>query len=189
MDESQVMGTCRRCPIGQFSSKVGAACSKCPLGQTNNDARDGCQCMPDFYNKTLGVKCFKMEYTSPAAMSDGCQSCLELECIDSCEGMVTVAKGWSLVPQPDNSTAVFACMDPGACQGGSAAMANNQSDCAVGHRGTLCGVCESGWELNGDGSCSSCKPWTTSSIVILVVIFILVVAVALRVKSWYDDDD
>ena len=65
-------GSCRRCPIGQFSSVVGAACSKCPLGQTNDDARDGCQCMPDFYNKTLGVKCFKMGYTgSPKHDSDG----------------------------------------------------------------------------------------------------------------------
>ena len=65
-------------------------------------------------------------------------------------------------------------------------MASNQSDCAVGHRGTLCGVCESGWELNGDGSCSSCESWTASSIVIVVVIFILVIVVALKVKSWYN---
>ena len=72
-----------------------------------------------------------------------------------------------------NSTEVLACLREEHCLGGS----NLELQCAIGHTGPLCAVCEEGYASAGTGAnmkCVVCDGDATASILVYVSIFISV---------------
>jgi len=80
---------CISCANGKFSTD-GALCQACPAGQGSNFLRDGCTCLENFYNATLGeIVCYDdggqypLDYVPnlPNSDVDACRPCDPLQCV------------------------------------------------------------------------------------------------------------
>ena len=193
--------SCRRCPAGQYSSAVGDPCTKCSEGQTSSESRASCQCLPQYYNTSLGINCYAMGYTGPAASAEVCQPCADLACIESCEGDVTIAAGWSVLRQSDSSISVFSCLNEDSCPSNISSTefdnwtlpSHDPASCATGYTGLLCGECakkgqynQEGYEMKPDGSCKDCSEFNVWGVVVMIVVAFVIIYLAMHIKTWFN---
>ena len=137
--QESILGECRICRKGGYC--VGSEFVRCPSGTwanvTGRNASDLClQCPKD-------VKCTR---------SDCQQGAISVDCTSGVEVVIRVG----FFAHSPYSKWAFPCANRANCQGGRPAYLNGSSDprsalqfgeatCAPGHKGNLCGRCESEW--------------------------------------------
>jgi hypothetical protein len=140
--------TCKSCPVDTYSSKEGkssiADCFACPEKTTTNRI-DGC-------TKESACVCHISFYRDLDSSELVCVACLAEQTNCSVANLtlstVPAAAGWF---RPDvTSTEFFACRDED-CVGGTI-----DQQCAPGHGGILCAVCDDGF-IRQNGVCTSCE--------------------------------
>ena len=197
--------TCVPCPAG--SAGTDGVCNiDCAPGAQPNTNRTECKCSPNYYNSTRGalgggIKCYATGYTGPAAPVEVCQSCADLECIESCEGDVVILGGWSVLRQSDSSISVFACLNEDSCPSkisstefdSWALPSHDPASCAIGYTGLLCGECakkgqhnQEGYEMKPDGSCKDCSEFNVWGVVVMIVVAFVIIYLAMHVKAWFN---
>ena len=157
--------SCEACPPGRVTTG-GTLCAPCGTGE--EPARDAthCTCTFGHYNSSAvaGVKkqlqCLRHDWRADAPATDGlCIPCGNLECAQ-CGNGLTILPGYKgLVGSTYN---VFRCPLENACPGGG-------QGCAVGYTGSLCGVCDAGY----DRVHRSCKLCTDTGIYAAIFLFVL----------------
>eukprot|EP01045_Picozoa_sp_COSAG04_P000517 COSAG04_NODE_12_length_42844_cov_6.769213_21_plen_1150_part_00 len=151
---------CERC-IGNAFSPDGQACRDCPARNAPNDERTDCFCQANTYGaQELGlVTCFGSTSRSDGMETDECAVCPA--CLDcSVVGTTTLKGGWAFFGADGKA---YRC--PGADKDFEACPPLNinenttmdQSTCAVGYEGPVCGNCEDEYNhLKVGNPCEPC---------------------------------
>ena len=185
-------GTCSRCNPNEVPSASNSSCEECPVGETSDLATDQCICMPGYYTATQGL----MACTKGSGLSEiqdarfECESCVELECMTVCAGdRVNITAGWSILRHDVTGVAVYSCRTPEACPGGFIDLStDNETVCATGYTGTLCGVCMSTYSLKSSGLCEDCGSWNLAGILLIVIpVLIFLLCLMLIPSSVYEE--
>ena len=185
-------GTCARCDPHAVPSASNSSCEECPTGMTSDPATDQCTCMSGYYTATRGL----MVCTSGSGLSEiqdsrfECETCVELECLTSCEGdRVNIIAGWSILRHDVTGVAVYSCRTPEACPGGFVNLeTDNQTVCTAGYTGTLCGVCISNYNLKSSGACEDCGSWNLAGILMIIVpVLLILILVMIIPRSVYEE--
>jgi len=112
-----------------------------------------------------------------------------MPCIAEChDNEITVAPGWTTYESyAEADRPIFKCVTGEACPGGALTLeSEDDSKCAVGYEGVLCGSCAIGYFVGGDGTCGSCSGTGAWSSIALVVFGGLFLGFAiLQVKKYY----
>ena len=182
---------CINCPAFSTTSSIGAedssAC-QCVKGfyrGIDSDGVDVCLACPEgsstFGNGATSIEaceCDALRYKEPA--TNLCLPCSQLElsaggtnCSEggaSLHNLRTSPGNWR---QSNNSRLVRSCtLSPGSCVGG-----NLTQQCASGHRGPLCDLCEAGYHGGRGSPCIKCEGSVEASIAAPIVGFVFFIII------------
>ena len=173
------------CPAGQQPDSDGLNCVACPSGQAT---AGGAPCMPCGLNQepaVMGTHCVCTfgHYNSSAVAGGQTMQCLshdwqadsvdaEITCVP-CAGLgcahcghgVAVLAGWQTLSTPHVPANVFRCPLPDGCL-------DDGRGCALGYIGTLCGVCDIGYDRIHQ-SCTLCTETGTSTALIFLIVIVV----------------
>ena len=167
--------SCEPCPAGSATSGE-ALCAECGSGQEPADSGTHCACTFGHYNSsavTAGqqFQCLDHDWQTDPSVADGvCMLCGDLECV-LCGNGLKILEGWQTLALGSPSN-VFRCPLENACL-------SEDSNCAVGYTGTLCGVCDTGYN-QVHRSCKLCTETGTST----AVVFFGLLAVGSALWVW-----
>ena len=180
--------SCTKCPAGKVSGVAQEECQDCERGKfAEGEGNTGCTFCDD--DKVLQGSTTRSEGSTsvrdclcePGELDLGSKTCEtafdgveeELEGM-TVKNMTLMAGYWRTSA---NSTEVLACLSKTHCRGGS----DVQKQCAVGHTGPLCAVCQEGYASAGTGAnmeCVVCDGSAATSILVYLGIFFSVVGAA-----------
>eukprot|EP01112_Ceratiomyxa_fruticulosa_P000834 TRINITY_DN1076_c0_g2_i1.p1 TRINITY_DN1076_c0_g2~~TRINITY_DN1076_c0_g2_i1.p1 ORF type:complete len:917 (+),score=160.47 TRINITY_DN1076_c0_g2_i1:59-2752(+) len=152
---------CTNCPSGSYSVGGGAtSCVPCPSNTVSGTNTSYCMCKAGFYGLTQVV-----------SSSDECFVC---PVGGVCPGgtVVTTYEGyWRTDPE---SLTFYPCPATSSCLGGQ------ESVCAEGYTGTLCGVCADGYGSKGN-HCVKCSDGVSAvAWFVFIILFALFMALMFR---------
>ena len=166
-------------------------CRPCPVGQESNEATDACRCMSGYFNTLRSVKCHQIDYSITAQSPSACGELstlnqrMQTQCVEEAKGdVLQIADGWNMMNRVDGSVSVFACQIEGACPGITAVAGVNQTVCATGYDGILCGLCADDYAMAGDGTCGKCSELTVLGVIIVILGVSILIALLTQVKKW-----
>eukprot|EP00163_Fabomonas_tropica_P033242 TRINITY_DN863_c0_g1_i5.p1 TRINITY_DN863_c0_g1~~TRINITY_DN863_c0_g1_i5.p1 ORF type:complete len:6170 (-),score=768.16 TRINITY_DN863_c0_g1_i5:895-19404(-) len=165
-------GGCTPCLDGEYKDTPGVApCLKCPdkmntLFQKASTSRRACQCISGYYDEL-----FAQNYNQTAS----CTVCPEGA---NCPGGKVIEQIPGYWRSSNSSDKFYKCVGQ-ACLGG-------QQECAAGHEGPLCDVCESGHGKFGT-TCEPCPEAQYSMLIFLITATLLIAHMLLVIRTANSD--
>lgn len=187
---------CQPCPKGTFSAARGSRCDQCPPGEGVTCLggtlvlRDGFWIHPhyvdinasvDFLLTSLGGRAVNLTTTLSLDPED--LSSWRLMVRDSLDLAPDVFVGASVAQMLglESSSSILPCPGEDSCR---LTADVGVLDCAEGHTGPFCAVCEEGFAASSPGQCNACGPrsWTAFLSILRLVLIIGLVMVMVRMR-------
>ena len=166
---------CDACPSGRATPGF-AVCQVCGPSQEPVLEGKACACTFGHYNSSAvsagrSIQCLAHDWRMDSLLTDAqCEPCSDVECAVCGNGLKVLA-GWQAFGTPAN---VFRCPFEDGCL-------DDGRGCSVGYTGTLCGVCDTGY----DQLHRSCKLCTETGTQTALVFFGLIGIGSVAWVGWW----